>query len=224
MNKKKNMQLVKSCLTFFLILLFIFQNITLSTAESSIYTVNDVFQIGNDSFAVNMSAPLKWVDTQSVNITFDVNGVSVSQNETITIITLALYYNSPKLPSRKFLEILTPNKNLTESQPSLSLNATVYAPVDVSEFNISVEIIAKSLTITENQLYELEFPGIEDMYIQVEKSAALPIINLPGFPNSETFGRWIFVFLVGLTGISLPAIFVGFVKLKEKWNEKKVKS
>lgn len=221
MTKRK---IIQTMLLVVGLIVLSFQTLWVIAEDSSLFTVSDEFQVGDESFAVNMTAPLKWKDTLAVNITFDIVSDTLNGNETITIITLSIYYSSPELPTRKFLEILTPDRNLTETQDSLSLNATVYAPVDISQFNMTVEIIAKSSTVTENQVYTIDFPGIEDMYIEVEKSAALPIINLPGFPNTETFGRWIVIFLLSFVGMGLPAIFVGTVKVTDYIkNRKKVK-
>ena len=68
----------------------------------------------------------------------------------------------------------------------------------------------------------MEFPG-DLPYIEVEDTSANPIINLPGFPESRTFWRWILIFFLAMIIMTLPASYVAFVKIQQNLKSRKKK-
>ena len=113
--------------------------------------------------------------------------------------------------------------NTKLTQRELEQRTTLYAPDDVDKyFNISIVILAHSTNVTENQVFESEFPG-DEPYIEVKKDIVLPVINLPGFPDAATFGRWIFIFGVSFVLIVFPSILVLSFKTKEFIEKRKKK-
>jgi len=140
----------------------------------------------------------------------------------LTIVTISIVYNKPGDPHREYPKILTPNKNMTEEKELLVQETQLSAPSDVDKFNISLEIIVWSTTSPDNQKFISEFPG-DIEYIEIKKDIVLPIINLPGFPDADTFLRWIFIFGVAFILISMPSIFVASFKIKERVESRKTK-
>ena len=184
--------------------------------EESVYTSpKETLEInGNTTFTVYSTAPLTWELNGQTNYTIYFNSTEVPAGENITLVSVSIYYNVPDDPHRQQARILTPQVNLTGVNQQYEILSTLRPPSDADEFNITIEIIARSTSKPENQLFEAEFPG-DGIYIDIKKDLVLPVINLPGFPDIETFLRWIFIFAVAFVIISLPAIFVASFKIQE---------
>jgi hypothetical protein len=143
------------------------------------------------------------------------NATGLPSGENITINIITVYFDSPDYTSRKQKHAFTPRTNLTETDRHLEQRTTLYAPDDVEEkFNITIVILAQSTNVTEDQVFEAYFPG-DEPHIEVTKDLVLPIINLPGFPDIATFGRWIFIFAIAFILVSFPSVLVVSFKIKE---------
>lgn len=211
--KKKKKALMVFIFTYILVITY---TNDVSIGQESVYTSpKTTFEIGtNVTFSVYSTAPLIWNANQYENFTMYYNATGLPTGENITLVTISIYYNIPNDPHKKQARVLAPQFNLTEENQQYEVLTSFPPPSEADEFNLTIEIVASSTSFPENQLFEAEFPG-DETYIEVKESLVLPIINLPGFPNIETFVRWIFIFLVALIIIALPAIFVASFKLKE---------
>ncbi len=187
-----------------------------SISQESVYTSpKETLEINGDTnFTVYSTAPLTWELNGHENYTIYFNSTGVPSGENITLVSVSIYYNIPDDPHRQQARILTPQVNLTGVNQQYEILSSLKPPSDADEFNITIEIIAKSTSKPENLLFEAQFPG-DEIYIDIKKDLVLPVINLPGFPDIETFARWIFIFAVAFVIISLPAIFVASFKIQE---------
>ncbi len=187
-----------------------------SISQESVYTSpKETLEInGNTTFTVYSTAPLTWESSSHENYTIYFNSTGVPSGENITLVSVSIYYNIPDDPHRQQARILTPQVNLTGVNQQYEILSSLRTPSDADEFNITIEIIARSTSEPENQLFEAQFPG-DGIYIEIKEDLVLPVINLPGFPDIETFLRWIFIFGVAFVIISLPAIFVASFKIQE---------
>jgi len=187
-----------------------------SMSQESVYTSpKKTLEINGDTnFTVYSTAPLTWELNGHENFTIYFNSTGVPSGENITLVSVSIYYNIPDNPHRQQARILTPQVNLTGVNQQYEILSSLSPPSDADEFNITIEIIAKSTSEPENQLFEAQFPG-DGIYIDIKKDLVLPVINLPGFPDIETFARWIFIFAVAFIIISLPSIFVASFKIQE---------
>ncbi|MHA1667936.1 MAG: hypothetical protein ACTSX6_02120 [Candidatus Heimdallarchaeaceae archaeon] len=174
------------------------------------------------NFTFYSSAPLKWKQYSPVNLTIYINSTGLPTDVNLTIISISIFYNITDNTHGQLETILTPNTNMTKVNQLLELRKTLLAPNDADSFTITFIILAKSTLVPENQVFRAYFPGDENT-IEVKKEAVLPIINLPGFPDSQTFLRWIFIFFIVLVLIAFPGIFVASFKIKEKLDLKKKK-
>ncbi len=198
-----------------------------SISQESVYTSpKETLEINGDTnFTVYSTAPLTWESNSQTNYTVYFNSTGVPLGENITLVSVAIYYNIPDNPHRQQARILTPQVNLTGVNQQYEILSSLRPPSDADEFNITIEIVARSTSEPENKLFETQFPG-DGIYIDIKTDLVLPVINLPGFPNIETFARWIFIFAVAFVIISLPAIFVvsfkiqDFVKTRKKSGKK----
>ena len=175
----------------------------------------------NTNFTVVSRAPLTWEQYQyeNVSVTLKATGLGLGENISITLVSFIFNYPDDPLPHSSGTEIV--NQNFTTINQIYEFNKT-FVPPDQDRFNITIKIIANSASFPSSQEFFAEFPG-DQPYIEVKKSKALPIINLPGFPDPQTFIRWIFIFLVIIGIIALPSIFVGFKKVQETAKGKKKK-
>ncbi len=181
------------------------------------------FQIGGDTnFTVQAVAPLSWELNKQVNLTLYINVTVLPEGLNMSIISLSYSYNLPYSPYRSYQTFKTPNVMMTETNQQFVDIASLYAPDDVEEFNITIEIIANSSSSPENQEFEIEFPG-DYPSIEVDDKSANPIINLPGFPESRTFWRWIPIFFVTMIIMTLPASYVVFMKIQQNLKSRKKK-
>ncbi|MHA1622769.1 MAG: hypothetical protein ACTSVO_11570 [Candidatus Heimdallarchaeaceae archaeon] len=189
---------------------------SVSISQESVYTSpKDTLEISGDTnFTVYSTAPLTWELNGQENYTMYFNSTGVPIGENITLVSVAIYYNIPDDPHRQQARIFTPQVNLTGVNQQYEILSTLRPPSDTDEFNITIEIIATSTSEPDNQLFETQFPG-DELYIEIRKDLVLPVINLPGFPDIETFSRWIFIFAVAFVIISLPAIFTASFKIQE---------
>jgi hypothetical protein len=189
--------------------------VSLSQDESVYTSPRETLEINEDTnFTVYSTAPLTWESSSQENYTIYFNSTGVPVGENITLVSVSIYYNIPDDPHRQQARILTPQVNLTGVNQQYEILNSLRPPSDADEFNITIEIIARSTSDPENQLFEAQFPG-DGIYIDIKEDLVLPVINLPGFPDIETFLRWIFIFGVAFVIISLPAIFVASFKIQE---------
>ncbi len=188
----------------------------ISISQESVYTSpKDTMEINGDTnFTVYSTAPLTWESNGQENYTIYFNSTGVPVGENITLVSVSIYYNVPDNPHRELARVVTPQVNLTGINQQYEILSTLRPPSDADEFNITIEIIARSTSEPENQLFDAQFPG-DGIYIDIQSDLVLPIINLPGFPDIETFARWIFIFAVAFVIISLPSIFVAVFKIQE---------
>ncbi|MFW9852917.1 MAG: hypothetical protein ACFFDS_08240, partial [Candidatus Thorarchaeota archaeon] len=215
-------------LTVIFILLTLFTSIVVNlesiAQEGVYYSPTSFFELNNEkNFTVYSTAPLTWTLNSAVNFSVYLNATGLPSGENITIEVITVYFDSPDYTYKKQKYAFTPMTNLTETQRELEQRTILYAPDDVNKyFNISLVILAHCTNVTNNQVYEADFPGDVE-YIEVKKNIALPIINLPGFPDADTFLRWIFIFGVAFVLISMPSIFVVSFKIKEIVESRKTK-
>ncbi len=181
------------------------------------------FQIGGDTnFTAYVVAPLSWELNKPVNLTLYINVTVLPEGSNMTIVSLSYSYNLPNSPYPIYQTPSTPNEMITEANQQVVDRKILRAPSDVEEFNITIKIIANSSSSPENQEFEMEFPG-DLPYIEVEDTSANPIINLPGFPESRTFWRWILIFFVAMIIMTLPASYVAFMKIQQNLKSRKKK-
>jgi hypothetical protein len=193
-------------------------------AQESVYTSpKTTFVIDSyTNFTVQSAAPLTWNLNQRVNLTIEIEATGLPVDENISIATISIYYNIPDDPHKKYQTSIVPRNNFTEVNQVQTFNSSLFAPDDTNEFNITLEFIVFSTSIPENQFFEAEFPGDVE-YIEVEEDRTLPIINLPGFPDGQTFSRWIFIFAIAFILIAMPSIFVASFKIKDAIGNRKKK-
>ena len=187
----------------------------------------------NTTITVVSEAPLSWNENERVNLTVTLNATAVPIGENITIVLITVMYNYPDDPDPHPYTSKSPDdpdKNLTEVGHTYEYPFDLQAPSDedIKKFNITIRVLVKSTSEDYNQEFEAFFPGdAENPYIDIKTDVVLPIINLPGFPDIQTFGRWIFIFGVILIIIALPSIFVAsskthhFIKNIDVWKEKR---
>ncbi len=218
MENRTNMKNRKLILLVFIAILFgsLFLNFKTHAQEGVYYSPTSIFSLNEETnFTVYSTAPLTWKLNNGVNFTVHVNATGLPIGENITIDVMTVYFDSPDYTSRRQKHAFTPMINLTETSRLLEERTILYAPDDVEKnFNMTVVILARSTNITENQVFEAYFPG-DEPYIEVKKDVVLPIINLPGFPDITTFGRWIFIFAVSFVLIAFPSILVASFKIQE---------
>ncbi len=220
----KNKRLYASLsIVFFSILLCSFYSLKTNGQESVYTSPTTLFEVdSNTNFTVYSTAPLTWRLNSPVNFTAYINATGLPAGMNLTVVSISIVYNKPDDPHGEYPKILTPNKNMTVEKELLEQKTLLYAPSDADQFNISLEIVVRSTTSPDNQLFKSEFPGDVE-YIEVKKDIVLPIINLPGFPDANTFLRWIFIFGVAFVLISMPSIFVLSFKIKERVENRKAK-
>jgi len=185
-------------------------------AQDSVYTSpKSTFVVdSNTNFTVQSAAPLTWNLNQQVNLTIEIEATGLPVGENISIETISIYFNIPDDPHKKYQTSIVPRNNFTELDQVQTFNSSLFAPEDTKEFNITLEFVVYSTSIPDNQFFEAEFPGDVE-YIEVEEDRTLPIINLPGFPDAQTFSRWIFIFALSFILIAMPSIFVASFKIKD---------
>jgi hypothetical protein len=175
------------------------------------------------NFTVVSRAPLSWEENVEVNfsITFGANNIETGYNISISYVDITYVYPDNETEARY---LHANDFTLNETNPIYNINTTLIAPAEYNLFNISIEILAQSSSSPSDELYIAYFPG-DKSYIQVEREGANPIINLPGFPDSLTFSRWIVIFIVIFLVMIAPALFVGIPKSIEltKVGFKKIK-
>ncbi len=187
-----------------------------SIGQESVYTSpKETLSINGDTnFTVYSTAPLTWELNSRENFTIYFNSTEVPIGENITLVSIAIYYNIPDNPHRQQERLYAPQVNLTGVNQQHEILSSLSPPSDTDEFNITIEIVASSTSEPENKLFEAQFPG-DGIYIDIHSNLVLPVINLPGFPDIQTFARWIFIFAVAFVIISLPAIFTVSFKIQE---------
>jgi hypothetical protein len=194
-----------------------------SIGQEGVYTSPTYsFDIDPDTnFTVVSKAPLQWKQYRSENITVTIKATGLAAGENISLILVSFLFNFPDdpLPHSSGTQVI--NQNLTTINQEYEFNKT-FTPQEPERFNITIKVIANSTGVPIAQEFFAEFPG-DEPYIEVEKSRAAPIINLPGFPDPQTFVRWIFIFIVAIVMISLPSIFVGVTKISEITEKRKKK-
>ncbi|MHA2357399.1 MAG: hypothetical protein ACXABK_01345 [Candidatus Heimdallarchaeaceae archaeon] len=196
----------------------------ISKGQESVYTSpkTTLSLDSNTNFTIQSAAPLTWNLNQFVNFTIYLNVTGLPFGENLTISSIAIYFNIPDDPHRKFITSIAPRNNFTELNQQQIFNTSLTAPTDTDEFNITMNFVAFSTSLPENQAFEVQFPG-DIEYISVKQDVVLPIINLPGFPNVETFWRWFFIFIVSLILIGMPGILAASFKLQEVVMDRKKK-
>jgi hypothetical protein len=193
-------------------------------AQDSVYTSPKTTFVldSNTNFTVQSAAALTWNLNQRENLSIEIEATGLPSGENISIVTISIYYNIPDDPHKKYQTSVVPKENFTEVNQVQIYNSSLFAPDETNEFNITIEIVAFSTSIPDNQFYEAEFPGDVE-YIEVKEDRALPIINLPGFPDAQTFSRWIFIFALSFILIAMPSIFVAAFKIKDALGNRKKK-
>lgn len=215
----------KLVLSLFIIVLItsLFVNPNLYAQEEGVYySPTSTFVLNSETnFTVYSTAPLTWTLNSAVNFTVYLNASGLPSGENITVEIITVYFDSPDYADRRQKHAFTPMANLTETDRELVQRTTLFAPDDVDKyFNISIVILAHSTNVTDNQVFEADFPG-DEPYIEVKKDIVLPVINLPGFPDIATFGRWIFIFGISFVLIAFPSILVLSFKTKELFEKRK---
>jgi len=222
----KNNLYLRSTLTLISIIVIvaslIFQeNVVLAAETEGYQSPLNQFTIGGVNFTAYAIAPLEWEGTGQTNISVFINATVIPAQANLTIISVSFYYQKINKPNREFADITVVNTTLTNQNRTLDVIKPLYPPSDVDKFNITIDITAKTDTVSDQDFY-MEFPG-DYPYINVKREKVIPIINLPGFPNSESFIRWIIIFGFSTILLALPSIFVGSKKIGE-WIEKRKKS
>ncbi|MCE7741532.1 MAG: hypothetical protein GOP50_03650 [Candidatus Heimdallarchaeota archaeon] len=183
--------------------------------QESVYTSPTYrFEIDeNSNFTVVSRAPLSWEENVGVNfsITFGAANIQSGYNISITYVDITYVYPDNETEARY---LHAEDFVLNETIQAYNINTTLIAPADYNLFNISIEIIAKSSSHPLDSLFIAQFPG-DKSYIQVERGDANPIINLPGFPDPQTFVRWIIIFVFIFLVMITPALFIGIPKTVE---------
>ncbi|RLG12211.1 hypothetical protein DRN69_06995, partial [Candidatus Pacearchaeota archaeon] len=125
-------------------------------------------------------------------------------------------YNIPgkQFPENQQISII--EDNLTYIGEEFNINQTRYAPENTDEFNITLSILAQTVNMTNTEEFSMDFPGKDEDNIIIKKNLVIPVINLPGFPNIETFSRWIIIFIVIQLIIMSPAILVLYFKISKQ--------
>lgn len=194
--------------TIIILLIFTLIQIYPSFSQGSVYT-SPTYRFNldeNSNFTVVSRAPLSWKENiaTNFNITFEATGIPVSGNITIKYVDITYVYPDN---NTEIVFTQTADFELNETFNLYYINTTLIAPFKYNLFNISIEIVANSSTQPDH-LYIAYFPG-DKSYIQVERGAVAPIINLPGFPNVQTFVRWIIIFFIIFIIMITPALFIG---------------
>ncbi len=217
MEKRAKMKLKKPIISLVLLsaLVLTITTTNQSNGQSSVYTSPTYrFEFDpNTNFTVVSRAPLSWKENTNVNfnITFGANNIESGYNITITYVDITYVYPDNQTEARYLHD---GDFVLNETNKFYNINTTLIAPTDYNLFNISIEIIAHSSSYTEDTLFKAYFPG-DKSYIQVERVGVNPVIKLPGFPDPQTFIRWIIIFLVVFVVMITPALFIGVPKTIE---------
>ncbi|MHA1199838.1 MAG: hypothetical protein ACTSQF_10970 [Candidatus Heimdallarchaeaceae archaeon] len=180
--------------------------------QESVYTSPTYrFEIDeNTNFTVVSRAPLRWEENVGVNfsITLGAANIQTGYNISITYVDITYVYPDNETEARY---LHGEDFVLNETNLMYQINTTLIAPADYNLFNISIEIIAKSSSHLSDSLFIAHFPG-DKSYIQVERGDVNPVINLPGFPDPQTFVRWIIIFMFIFLVMITPALFIGIPK------------
>lgn len=226
MEERTEMKIQKGVQTILLISILILGGYFVYdiTAQDSVYTSpkSTLVLDSNTNFTVQSAAALTWNLNQRENLSIEVEATGLPSGENISIVTISIYYNIPDDPHKKYQVSIVPKNNFTELHQVQTFNTSLFAPDETTEFNITIEIVAFSTSIPENQFFETEFPGDVE-YIEVKEDRVLPIINLPGFPDAQTFSRWIFIFAIAFILIAMPTFFAASFKIKDAIENRKKK-
>ncbi|MHA1302740.1 MAG: hypothetical protein ACTSQE_01610 [Candidatus Heimdallarchaeaceae archaeon] len=190
-------------------------------AQESVFTTTEIISIDNNTkITVSAAAPLTWTLNEPTNFTVTIRLSTIAENDSLYITYIATAYNIPGEPFPEDQKTTIVQENLTEIDQEIEKIQTRYAPENTDEFNITLSILAKTTNMTEAQEFKMDFPGKGESNITIKKNVVLPIINLPGFPNTETFVRWILIFIIVLIIVLMPALFVSYFKIQE-WTKMK---
>lgn len=208
------MKLKKAILNFIVISIVALAIIPIYPLDSqeSVYTSPTYRFIIDEytNFTVVSRAPLSWKENTDVNfnITFGAANIESGYNITVTYVDITYIYPD-NVTEARYLHAY--DFMLDENNTIYNINTTLVAPNNYNLFNISIEIIAHSSSNSSDTLFRAYFPG-DKSYIQVERAGVNPIINLPGFPDPQTFIRWIIIFVVIFLIMVTPAMFIGIPK------------
>ncbi len=177
----------------------------------------EIIAVNNSTnISVSVISPLTWKSNEATNITIEIKLSAIAENDNLTLTYVATSYNIPGKPFPISQKTTVINENLSQVGQEVNKTQTRYAPENTDEFNITVTILAKTENMTDSRELYMDFPGKGESNIRIIRNVALPIINLPGFPNAETFVRWIVIFVVVLLILISPSLFVLYFKIKEK--------
>ncbi len=173
------------------------------------------FQISEGTnFSIYTKGPTVWTFKRYTTLTYYFNATALASNDSITIISVSAGYN---ISGREFADFKGgPVINETFTEVNQAVNVSweyIIEEEDVEDFFITLRITAKNSTMENNEDFYTIFPGRgEDIVVVTEIDLA--IIDLPGFPNPETFIIWIIIFSILLISITLPALFTASFKTK----------
>ena len=186
-------------------------------AKETVFTATEIIDINETTqITVSMAAPLTWEINTGINISISIKLSQIAQNDSLFITYIKTEYNIPgkQFPENQQISII--ENNLTYIGEEIDINQTRYAPENTDEFNITLSILAQTVNMTSTEEFSMDFPGKGEDNIIVKKNLVIPVINLPGFPNIETFSRWIVIFIIIQLIIMSPAILVLYFKIRRQ--------
>ncbi|UJG44919.1 MAG: hypothetical protein K9W46_06990 [Candidatus Heimdallarchaeum endolithica] len=196
------------------LIIFQFNNVN---AKETVFTATEIIDINETTqITVSMAAPLTWEINTGINISVSIKLSQIAQNDSLFITYIKTEYNIPgkQFPENQQISII--EDNLTYIGEEFNINQTRYAPENTDEFNITLSILAQTVNMTNTEEFSMDFPGKGEDNIIIKKNLVIPVINLPGFPNIETFSRWIIIFIVIQLIIMSPAILVLYFKISKQ--------
>ncbi|UJG42093.1 MAG: hypothetical protein K9W45_06435 [Candidatus Heimdallarchaeum aukensis] len=211
------MKQVTKIIIFSMVVSLLLIQINNVNAKETVFTATQIIDINETTqITVSMAAPLTWEINTGINISVNIKLSKIAQNDSLFITYIKTEYNIPGKQFPEDQQITIIENNLTNIGEQISINQTRYAPENTDEFNITLSILAQTVNMTSTEEFSMDFPGKGEDNILVKKNLVLPIINLPGFPNIETFSRWIVIFVVIQLVIMSPALFVLYFKIKKQ--------
>ncbi|MHA1115442.1 MAG: hypothetical protein ACTSRR_08090 [Candidatus Heimdallarchaeaceae archaeon] len=211
------MKQVTKIIIFSMVVSLLLIQINNVNAKETVFTATEIIDINETTqITVSMAAPLTWEINTGINISVNIKLSKIAQNDSLFITYIKTEYNIPGKQFPEDQQITIIENNLTNIGEEININQTRYAPENTDEFNITLSILAQTVNMTSTEEFSMDFPGKGEDNILVKKNLVLPIINLPGFPNIETFSRWIVIFVVIQLVIMSPALFVLYFKIKKQ--------
>ena len=179
------------------------------------YTTSDVIQISQNALLqVNTTAPLQWSfgSTYAISVSMV---AALSDSAGIVNITLVEFkiLNKDSETETTYLEVVNQAINGTLQ---LNVSKAIDTP-DLDVFTVEINILASSnvsQVSTPETNYSVTFPD-NDLQITVVRDNLAAILQLPGFPETETFKRWLIVYALIMLLFLLPTGALGIFKYKD---------